>query len=92
MRRVPSRASAMPLYAPIGWMTAFVRFLRDRDASIAGKLLVVGAIAYVVMPLDLVPDVIPVVGWLDDLGVAAIALAYAARTLARYREESTVTG
>jgi uncharacterized membrane protein YkvA (DUF1232 family) len=33
------------------------------------------AILYVLSPLDLVPDVIPIVGWLDDLGV----LAWAAR-------------
>ena len=33
------------------------------------------AIIYVISPLDLIPDVIPVIGWLDDLGV----LAWAAR-------------
>jgi uncharacterized membrane protein YkvA (DUF1232 family) len=33
------------------------------------------AFLYIVSPLDLIPDVIPVVGWLDDLGV----LAWAAR-------------
>lgn len=33
------------------------------------------AFLYIVLPLDLIPDVIPVVGWLDDLGV----LAWAAR-------------
>ncbi len=26
-------------------------------------------VLYVVSPLDLVPDVIPVLGWLDDIGV-----------------------
>lgn len=92
MRRAPIRARATPLHAPIGWTTAFVRFVRDRDASLAGKLFVVAALAYVVMPLDAIPDVVPIVGWLDDLGVATIALAYVARTLARYRDESTVAG
>ena len=33
------------------------------------------AIIYVISPLDLIPDFIPVVGWLDDLGV----LVWAAR-------------
>jgi uncharacterized membrane protein YkvA (DUF1232 family) len=34
------------------------------------------AIIYVLSPLDLIPDVIPVVGWLDDLGVLAWAARY----------------
>ena len=33
------------------------------------------AIIYVISPLDLIPDFIPVIGWLDDLGV----LVWAAR-------------
>ena len=33
------------------------------------------ALIYILSPLDLIPDVIPIIGWLDDLGV----LAWAAR-------------
>lgn len=33
------------------------------------------AVAYAVSPIDAVPDVIPVVGWLDDLGVLGLATA-----------------
>jgi len=41
----------------------------------AGKWVVVAAcIFYLVMPLDLVPDVIPLVGWSDDLVAAIIGL------------------
>jgi uncharacterized membrane protein YkvA (DUF1232 family) len=41
------------------------------------KRAVIGVLAllYVLSPLDLVPDWIPLVGWLDDIGV----LAWAAR-------------
>ena len=28
---------------------------------------------YVVSPIDFVPDVIPILGWLDDLGVIGFA-------------------
>ena len=38
-------------------------------------IIVLFAILYVISPLDLIPDFIPVIGWLDDLGV----LAWAAR-------------
>lgn len=39
-------------------------------------LLLGGAILYFVCPLDVIPDVIPVVGWLDDLGVLALVLRF----------------
>jgi uncharacterized membrane protein YkvA (DUF1232 family) len=38
-------------------------------------IIVLLAFIYIVSPLDLIPDFIPVIGWLDDLGV----LAWAAR-------------
>ena len=51
-------------------------------ASISGEYLlpawviaaIIGAIIYVVSPIDAVPDFIPVAGWLDDAGVVAAAV------------------
>ncbi len=64
---------------------AFARYLRDPKASLVGKLFVAAAAAYVVWPADLIPDV-PLVGWLDDLGVAGVALAYLGRVVDPYRD------
>lgn len=36
-------------------------------------IVALGAVAYSASPIDAVPDAIPVLGWLDDLGVTAIA-------------------
>jgi uncharacterized membrane protein YkvA (DUF1232 family) len=33
------------------------------------KLTLLFTIAYVIFPLDFLPDFIPVLGWLDDLGI-----------------------
>ena len=48
--------------------------LTDRRVSALDKLLVAGAIAYIVMPIDLIPDFIPFFGEIDDLYVLLLAL------------------
>lgn len=35
------------------------------------KALVIGAIGYIVLPIDLIPDIMPMVGYTDDLASAA---------------------
>ena len=44
------------------------------------KLVLLALVAYLSVPIDLVPDFIPVVGQLDDVLVAALALRYALRS------------
>lgn len=55
-----------------------VRLLRalaaDPDLPRGVRLRLVLLLGYLLMPLDLVPDVIPVVGWADDVVVVALAL------------------
>jgi uncharacterized membrane protein YkvA (DUF1232 family) len=46
----------------------------DRRVSMLDKLLVVGAIGYIVMPIDLIPDFIPFFGEIDDLYLLVLAL------------------
>jgi uncharacterized membrane protein YkvA (DUF1232 family) len=43
------------------------------------KLLVAGCVAYVVTPVDFVPDFVPVLGVIDDIVFIPVALALAAR-------------
>lgn len=71
--------------ATIGLAPAIWQFFRDPNASRLGKAFVVLTIGYVLFPLDLIPDVVPIVGWLDDLGLGAVAFAYLHHVSARYR-------
>jgi uncharacterized membrane protein YkvA (DUF1232 family) len=48
--------------------------ITDTRVSNVDKLLVAGAIAYVLMPMDLVPDFIPFIGEVDDVFVIVMAL------------------
>ena len=49
-------------------------------ASIGGSLL------YVLSPIDLIPDFIPVVGYLDDAAVFAACLKFVKEDLEKYKE------
>lgn len=50
------------------------RLARDPRVSRIDKGIVVATIAYLLMPLDLIPDMIPFLGQLDDLYLLALAL------------------
>lgn len=57
------------------------RLFKDSRVPLAEKAMLVGAIAYVISPLDLIPDVIPVIGQIDDLYlIALVVLRLLART------------
>lgn len=56
-------------------------YVTGGNASTADKVLVLGALLYLISPIDLVPDAIPVIGWLDDLGLASAVLALISRKL-----------
>jgi len=50
------------------------RLLKDSRVPAAEKALLVGAIVYVISPLDFIPDVIPFVGQIDDLYLIALVI------------------
>lgn len=46
----------------------------DRTTPLAVKATLVGAIAYFVLPIDAIPDVMPILGFTDDAAVLTTAL------------------
>lgn len=44
------------------------------DVPIKAKMLIPAALAYFILPLDAIPDVLPGVGYSDDLGVLIAAV------------------
>jgi uncharacterized membrane protein YkvA (DUF1232 family) len=59
----------LPTYARIVW-----GIMRDPRTPIGLKGMLAAALAYVVMPVDLVPDAIPIIGHADDLTVLLLVL------------------
>ena len=59
----------LPTYARVVW-----GILRDPRTPIGLKGMLAAALAYVVFPIDLVPDAIPILGQADDLTVLLLVL------------------
>ena len=52
------------------------QFFTHPDVAASDKILLGGALLYCLTPIDLLPDFLPVIGWLDDIGVASMALTF----------------
>lgn len=50
--------------------------LKSPNVSTRDKAIIVGALGYFILPIDLIPDALPMLGFTDDF--AALALAYKA--------------
>ena len=46
----------------------------DRDTPLQVKAALVGALAYFVLPFDVIPDMMPLLGFADDAAILATAL------------------
>ena len=53
----------------------------DRSVPLGVRAALVGMVAWVVNPIDLIPEFIPVIGPLDDVVVAVLVLRYVRRRL-----------
>ena len=68
--RIAKRAGAKLVYAAL----ILYYTLQSDKVSKADKALIVGALGYMISPLDAVPDAIPIVGLTDDLAVLVYVL------------------
>ena len=58
---------------------------RYRDVPFRTVAAAVFALLYVLSPVDLIPDFLPVVGYLDDAAVVGLCLSMLEHDLARYK-------
>lgn len=63
--------------------TAMRRLRKHPDVPRRAKVAIAVALVWVVSPIDLIPEFIPIIGPLDDIVVVALALRYAARRVPR---------
>ncbi len=63
---------------------ALVRYMRDPIVSWHRKAIVVAALIYFISPIDAIPDITPLIGYLDDLGVITAVLKFLGHELIPY--------
>lgn len=68
--RIAKRAGAKLVYAAL----ILYYTLQSDKVSTTDKALIVGALGYMISPLDVMPDAIPIVGLTDDLAVLVYVL------------------
>ncbi len=64
----------------------------DRNTPVKTKIIIFLALGYFFSPLDVIPDVVPLVGMADDIGVLAYSRAAAKMYISsRHREHAYET-
>lgn len=77
------------------YLQAMLRLIRAyyhgeyRNVKLANLVLIIGAIIYVLDPLDLIPDWIPGLGFLDDATILAFAVQKTRETLEDFKAWET---
>lgn len=67
---IAKRAGAKLVYAAL----VLYYTLQSDKVSKTDKAIIIGALGYMISPLDVIPDAIPIVGLTDDLGVLIYVL------------------
>ena len=67
---------------------ALVRYMRDPLVSWHRKAIVVAGLIYFISPVDAIPDITPLIGYLDDLGVITALLRFLGHELVPYYDSS----
>jgi uncharacterized membrane protein YkvA (DUF1232 family) len=73
-----------------GFPAQALGYFRDPAVATWRKLLGLGALLYTAWPIDAVPDFIPWLGWLDDVGILGFAAAWMAREIRRHARRSPI--
>ncbi len=71
--QLKSRMKNLLMFLP-NLVALLFRLLKDARVPLAEKALLAAAIIYAIVPLDLLPDVLPFVGQIDDIYLIALTL------------------
>jgi uncharacterized membrane protein YkvA (DUF1232 family) len=56
------------------WIPTFFLVMKRKDTPFLPKIFALGTVCYALSPIDLIPDFIPVLGYLDDIIILPIMI------------------
>lgn len=74
--KIPNKVSSIKEYIFIipDIVALIYRLLKDKRVPIKTKLVIAAAVSYITLPTDLIPNKIPFIGAIDEIGVAFFAI------------------
>ncbi len=63
---------------------ALYAYMKDPNVSWYRKAIVIMGLVYFISPIDTIPDIAPLIGYLDDLGVIAAVVKFLGSELVPY--------
>ena len=69
---------------PLRYLRYCFRYLFDTEVPFSKKIWILLVVLYFISPIDLVPDLIPGLGFLDDLLILVLSLNKLLRVLEEY--------
>ena len=65
-------------------------YFRDPENSRTKKTLAGAALLYFIIPADVIPDVIPVIGYIDDAAAVAVVWKFLSEELSRFEKKREI--
>lgn len=78
-------------HTPVGKVKNLLSSLFDRNVDKRTKWMVIGVVAYILSPIDLVPDFVPVAGYIDDV-LLPVILFVVERMISAAHEKNQLEG
>jgi uncharacterized membrane protein YkvA (DUF1232 family) len=78
------KSNRKSLLKVLSHIRALKKYMLDRDVKWIRKSVVIAALIYLITPFDTMPDITPLIGFLDDIGVIAWTIRFLGNELKKY--------
>ena len=85
--KIYEKIKGSPLEKVAEYIEAMYKLLKDPTAEWKSKLVALASLIYVFNPADIIPDIIPVLGLVDDAGAIMIAVGVLGKAIEKYMTE-----
>ncbi len=87
-RKLPRMKERGPIREIWSKVKALYQLIKDPNTAWKSKALAIGSLVYLISPLDAIPDVIPLAGLTDDVGIIAATMVILSIELKKYLKEA----